>query len=61
VRQGWRVSVNTCAKIMSEFGLVARKVRRWQGLTRPGERSAAPDFTRRDFTAQAPDLACAGT
>ncbi|MHA5054553.1 transposase [Streptomyces sp. SD15] len=25
VRQGWRVSVNAIAKIMSEFGLVARR------------------------------------
>uniref|UniRef100_A0AAU1ULT2 IS3 family transposase n=1 Tax=Streptomyces sp. NBC_00119 TaxID=2975659 RepID=A0AAU1ULT2_9ACTN len=31
VRQGWRVSVNTIAKIMSGFGLVARKVRRRRG------------------------------
>ncbi|WP_328876402.1 hypothetical protein OHT76_43780 [Streptomyces sp. NBC_00287] len=36
-------------------GLVARKVRRRRGLT-PGKRPAAPDFVRRDFTAEAPDL-----
>lgn len=60
VRQGWRVSVNTIAKIMSEFGLVARKVRRRRGLTRPGKRPAAPDFVRRDFTAEAPDLVWCG-
>lgn len=41
VRQGWRVSVNTIAKIMAELGLVARKVRRRRGLTRPGKRPAA--------------------
>ncbi|WP_406178114.1 IS3 family transposase [Streptomyces sp. NBC_00996] len=36
VWQGWRVSVNTIARIMAELGLVAWKVcRRW-GLTRPG-------------------------
>lgn len=60
VRQGRRVSVNTVAKIMSEFGLVARKVRRRRGLTRPGKRAAAPDFVRRDFTAEAPDLVWCG-
>jgi len=60
VRQGWRVSVNTIAKIMAERGLVARKVRRRRGLTRPGKRPAAPDFVRRDFTAEAPDLVWCG-
>jgi hypothetical protein len=40
VRQGWRVSVNTIAKIMAGLGLVARKVRRRRGLTRPGKRPA---------------------
>ncbi|MFF6787278.1 DDE-type integrase/transposase/recombinase, partial [Streptomyces sp. NPDC012510] len=60
VRQGWRVSVNTIAKIMAELGLVARKVRRRRGLTRPGKRPAAPDFVRRDFTAEAPDLVWCG-
>ncbi len=60
VRQGWRISVNTIAKIMAELGLVARKVRRRRGLTRPGKRSAALDFVRRDFTAEAPDLVWCG-
>lgn len=60
VRQGWRVSVNTIAKIMAELGLVARKVRRGRGLTRPGKRPAAPDFMRRDFSAEAPDLVWCG-
>lgn len=35
VRKGWRVSVNTVAKIMAEFGLAGRAVRRRPGLTRP--------------------------
>ncbi|MET9040449.1 IS3 family transposase [Streptomyces mirabilis] len=60
VRQGWRVSVNTIAKIMAELGLVAPSVRRRRGLTRPGRRPAAPDFVRRDFTAEAPDLVWCG-
>ncbi|WP_159007372.1 IS3 family transposase [Streptomyces sp. NRRL S-813] len=59
VRQGWRVSVNTVAKLMAELGLAGRKIRR-RGLTRPGKRAAAPDFVRRDFTAEEPDLVWAG-
>ncbi len=61
VRQGWRVPVNTIAKIMAELGLAAWKVHRRRGLTRPGKRPAAPDFVRRDFTAEAPDLVWRGT
>lgn len=49
VRKGWRSSVNTVAKLMAELGLVARVVRRRSGLTRPGKRSAAPAFVKRDF------------
>lgn len=60
VREGWRVSVNTVAKTMAELGLAGRKVRRRRGLTRPGRRAAAPDFVRRDFSADAPDQVWAG-
>jgi transposase InsO family protein len=60
VRQGWRVSVNTIAKLMAELGLVARTVRHRRGLTRPGKRPAAPDFVNRDFTAETPDLVWCG-
>ncbi|MET8249102.1 IS3 family transposase, partial [Streptomyces sp. NPDC005202] len=59
-RRGWRVSVNTVAKVMAELGLAGRKVRRRRSLTRPGKRPAAPDFVRRDFTAEEPDLVWAG-
>ncbi|MEU4173003.1 DDE-type integrase/transposase/recombinase [Streptomyces sp. NPDC026665] len=52
--------MNTIAKIVAELGLVARKVRRRRGLTRPGKRPAAPDFVRRDFTAEALDLVWCG-
>ncbi|WP_420717015.1 DDE-type integrase/transposase/recombinase [Streptomyces sp. H27-H5] len=45
---------------MAELGLVTRVVRRRGGLARPGNRSAAPDFAKRDFTAEEPDLAWAG-
>ncbi|WP_327320578.1 acetylxylan esterase [Streptomyces sp. NBC_01235] len=60
VRRGWRTSVNTVAKLMAELGLVARKVRYRSGLTRPGKRPAAPDFVKRDSTAEEPDLVWAG-
>lgn len=60
VRAGWRVSVNTVAQLMAELGLVARVVRRRRGLTRQGRRPAAPDFVRRDFAAEEPDLVWVG-
>ncbi|MDO0929988.1 DDE-type integrase/transposase/recombinase [Streptomyces sp. TG1A-8] len=59
-RRGWRVSVNTVAKVMAELGPAGGKVRRRRLLTRPGKRPAAPDFVRRDFTAEEPDLVWAG-
>jgi putative transposase len=52
--------VNTVAKLMAELALVGRKVRRRRSLTRPGRRPAAPDFLRRDCTAEEPDLVRAG-
>ncbi|MEV1055513.1 IS3 family transposase [Streptomyces sp. NPDC049887] len=60
VRQGWKVSVNTVAKLMAELGLAGRKIRRRRGLTRPGNRPAFADFVRRDFSATAPDQVWAG-
>lgn len=60
VRRGWRVSVNTVARLMAELGLAGRVVRRPRGLTRPGKRPAAPDHVKRDFTAEEPDLVWAG-
>ncbi|MBW8793585.1 MAG: DDE-type integrase/transposase/recombinase [Streptomyces sp.] len=45
---------------MAELGLAGRKVRRRRSLTRPGKRPAAPDFVRRDFTAEEPDLVWVG-
>jgi transposase InsO family protein len=60
VRQGWRVSVNTVARLMAELGLAGRKIRRRRGLTRPGRRPAFADFVRRDFSATAPDQVWAG-
>ncbi|MFJ4806931.1 IS3 family transposase [Streptomyces murinus] len=54
VRAGWRVLVNSVARLMAELGLAGRKVCRRRGLTRPGRGLAAPDFVRRDCTADVP-------
>jgi putative transposase len=49
---GWRVSENTVAGLMREFGLAARRSRTRKGGTRPGKgRWRAPDLVRRDFPA----------
>ncbi|HEX8933294.1 MAG TPA: IS3 family transposase [Pseudonocardiaceae bacterium] len=53
--RGWRVSVNTVAKIMTEQGLAARIKRRRRGLTKQGQRPAAPDLVGRNFSTDAPD------
>ncbi|QCX82771.1 Integrase core domain protein (plasmid) [Streptomyces sp. YIM 121038] len=58
--RGWRVSVNTVARLMAELGLAGRKICRRRGLTRPGKRAPAPDFVRRDFHAEEPGLVWAG-
>ncbi|MFD7053248.1 IS3 family transposase [Streptomyces mirabilis] len=60
IRAGWRVSVNTVARLMAELGLAGRKIRRRGVLTRPGKRPAFADFVRRDFTADAPDQVWCG-
>jgi putative transposase len=52
VEEGWRVSVNTIAKIMAEQGLQARPKRRRRGTTRPGKgRWRADDLVKRQFAA----------
>jgi len=51
--EGWRVSVNTVAKIMRGQGLMARPKRHQRHTTRAGKgRWRAPDLIKRDFTAQ---------
>jgi len=52
VALGWRVSVNTVAKVMREQGLAARPKKKRKCLTR-ADKSArkAPDQLRRDFAA----------
>jgi putative transposase len=49
---GWRVSVNTVAKIMAELGLGARRKGHRRSTTRPGRgRWRAPDLVGRHFSA----------
>lgn len=59
---GWRVSVNTVAKLMAEEHLVARPKRHHRtGLTRADTRARrAPDLVGRDFSAEAPNLKWCG-
>jgi transposase InsO family protein len=58
---GWTVSEKTVADSMRRQGLVARKIRRRNGLTRQDK--TAPkfgDLLRRDFTARAPNCTWVG-
>jgi putative transposase len=59
--QGWQVSEKTVADSMRRQGLVARRIRRRQGLTRQ-DRTAPkfPDLLKRDFTATAPNTKWVG-
>lgn len=47
--------MNSVAKVMAELKPAGRKIRLRRSLTRPGKRPTAPDFVRRDFTAEEPD------
>jgi len=58
--EGWRVSVNTVAKIMAGRGLVARPKPRRRSLTQPGRRLAANDHVQRQFNSVAPNLLWCG-
>lgn len=53
---GWKVSEKTVAASMRRQGLVARRVKRRRGLTRPEKtKKPFPDLVRRDFNACAPN------
>ena len=58
---GWTVSEKTVADSMRRQGLVARKIRRRNGLTRQ-DRTAPkfPDLVKRDFTADRPNAKWVG-
>jgi putative transposase len=58
---GWRVSVNTVAKLMADLGLAGRPLpRRRRSLTRQGKRPVFRDRVGRRFTAPAPDVLWCG-
>jgi putative transposase len=58
---GWTVSGKTVADSMRRQGLVARRIRRRNGLTRQDKTAPKfPDLLRRDFTAQRPNAKWVG-
>jgi putative transposase len=61
VVDGWTVSEKTVADSMRRQGLVARKIKRRNGLTRQDKTAPKfPDLLRRDFTAERPTPAGLG-
>jgi transposase InsO family protein len=61
VHDGWRVSEKTIADSMRRQGLIARRIRRRNGLTRQDKAAAKfPDLLRRDFTADRPNATWVG-
>lgn len=58
---GWTVSEKTVADSMRRQGLVARRIKRRNGLTRQDKTAPKfPDLLRRDFTAEAPNVKWVG-
>lgn len=58
---GWVVSEKTVAESMRRQGLVARRIKRRNGLTRQDKTTAPfPDLVKRDFTAEAPNAKWVG-
>ena len=61
VDDGWKVSEKTVADSMRCQGLVARRIKRRNGLTRQDKTAAKfPDLIRRDFTAPRPNARWVG-
>ncbi|WP_159426039.1 IS3 family transposase [Streptomyces noursei] len=58
--EGWQVSVNTVAEIMTEQGWYGRPPKKRRSLTRLGKRKAARDLVGRHFDAIAPDVLWVG-
>ena len=59
--EGWRVSEKTVADSMHRQGLVARRIKRRNGLTRQDKTAPKfPDLLRRDFTADRPNARWVG-
>lgn len=58
---GWQVSEKTVADSMRRQGLVARRIKRRNGLTRQDKTAPKfPDLLKRDFTAQRPNARWVG-
>jgi putative transposase len=58
---GWQVSEKTVADSMRRQGLIARRIRRRNGLTRQDKTASKfPDLLKRDFTATAPNARWVG-
>ena len=58
---GWTVSEKTVADSMRRQGLIARRIRRRNGLTRQDKTAPKfPDLLRRDFTADRPNARWVG-
>ncbi len=58
---GWTVSEKTVADSMRRQGLIARRIRRRNGLTRQDKTAPKfPDLLKRDFTASAPNCRWVG-
>ncbi|MEZ5090175.1 MAG: DDE-type integrase/transposase/recombinase [Micropruina sp.] len=58
---GWEVSEKTVADSMRRQGLIARRIKRRNGLTRQDKTAAKfPDLLKRDFTAPAPNARWVG-
>ena len=58
---GWRVSEKTVADSMRRQGLIARRIRRRNGLTKQDKTAPRfPDLLRRDFTAYRPNAKWVG-
>ena len=58
---GWQVSEKTVADSMRRQGLVARRIKRRNGLTRQDKtKPAFPDLLKRDFTADRPNARWVG-
>ncbi len=59
--EGWTVSEKTVADSMRRQGLIARRIRRRNGLTRQDKTAPKfPDLLRRDFTADRPNARWVG-
>lgn len=58
---GWKVSEKTVAEAMRRQGLIARRIKRRNGLTRQDKTAPKfPDLLRRDFTADRPNARWVG-